>query len=464
MKSNKSIKPKNFSKMSFYEIINENPADKVFNHLKKNNNSFFEDDPNYLYEYLSRVNNKINAPIKADNDFKKKTMKMTVNDDLDLDNIGFDFNDKDFKIPNSEDSIHEYKDNLTNYMILKNKLKNDQFLIRKESDRNVFNKNGEEKKFADEINQKQDNLNIFIRKNNKNNALYGYQEDDKVDEREKIEELLELNKKKLEKENKKLKEKGFDKAGNMKMIQTYSAKEIEDYYNYKKKLLLAQKNYVESKQDQEQKILDYESKMKLIEKVKNKASVMNNNVILFKPSIYKSKKQQHYEMAFSEQIGNNHHLNVLLKNKTNFKDLEENEIKFKLENYERKVAEIENKNYIQKLEKLEALNAQITHHINNKNLRNQKEKEEYEKANDIVMDDSYQEEYVPTKNKKKKAFCEKVLDFFLGNPDKSYANKKHIWSGETRPYGKYFQDTRIFGDEYENQIAGEIKINKKEKK
>lgn len=445
------MKNTNTNKNSKIEMENniENPTDKIFYALRKNNNSFFEDDPNYLYEYLSRIHNKPNDHIKVENDLKKKVFKIGNTNYNDFENIGFKYEDKDFKIPNSEDSIEDYKENLANYIILKNKLKNDQFLIRKESNRNLKDKDIGKNPMKQEG---EDNQNLIIRKKNKDKALYGFQEENNHNEKRNIEKFIELNQKNLNNERKTQKE-NLEGAGNLKMIQTYSAKEIEDYYNYKKKLQINYKNIIEKIDDDNLNKNMPNIRLKMIEKVKNKANILNNNVILFKPSIFKSKKQQHYEMAFSEQVGNNNQINILMKNKTNFKDLEENEVKFKLENFERKVNEIENKNYLLKLERLEALNTQINNQLN-RNQKNQHTIKNNENTN-ILIDDSFHEQIQTKKKDKDISIIEKILNFFIGDPNSSYASKKHNWCGNDRPYGKYFQDTRVFGEEYENQIAGE---------
>jgi hypothetical protein len=454
MISSKSIRKKLDKKQTKLDLLvaeDNNPADKIFQALNRNNNSFFEDDPNYLYEYLSRVNNKVNDPIKPEPDnIKKKTFKLGHNTGNEIENLGFKYDDKDFKIPNSEDSLLDYKDNLANYMMLKHKLKNDQFLIRKESDRENKDKFGGNRKINDQEEEKQF---LKMRRLNKDKAMYGFQEEDKHNEKAKVDKFIELNKQMLEKEA--LKRKNVELkggAGNIKMMQTYSAQEIDDYYNYKKRIQNNIKNFDDKKLEEEKKIQSLQEKFKQVEKVRNKSAALNNNVILFKPSVFKSKKQQHYEMAFSEFVGNNQ-INVLMKNKTNFKDLEENEVKFKLENFERKIMEIENKNYIQKLEKLEALNAQI-HQNYNKDMKNKNTSKRVGEGQHI-LDDSIHEMPAMKRKDKQTSFCEKVMNFFIGDPYTSYAHKKHLWCGNDRPYGKYFEDTRVFGDDYNNQIAGE---------
>lgn len=462
-KDSSSPKKRDTKKVNKFDLLEAQVdlPNKVFKALRRNA-SFFEDDPNYLYEYVTRIDEKLK---KIDVDMEAiqlKKNKTKLPDEIDLNNPNLNFDKIGFKVPNENDDLQEYKENLMNLVLLKKQLKNDQFLIRQESNRfkdlgqnvnenKIINPADEDKKYAGE--EKKDADFLENRKKNRAKALYGVQ-DDKNAEEENVKKFIEITRQRAE-ENKK-------NQGNLKLMQIYSQKEIKDYYKFKNKVQQRSNVDKDEKETQNNKF----SKDELFARARNEISLLNNNVILFKPTIFKSKKQQHYEMAEDGNVGSNQ-INLLMKNKVNFKDLEENEVRFRIENLEKKVRDVEMKNYMEKLEKLDNINLNNNNkNIKQKNLNGSAMNRSiiFNKDDPENLEDSFdeEEEVVQVKIVRDVSFCEKVMNFFLGDPHTSYAFKKHHWGGENRIFGRYFQDTRVFGEEYGNQIAG--KNTKKKKK
>ena len=449
MKDNKKNSTNKVQKNKFLllEQTQEVP-NKIFEGLKKQN-SFFEDDPNFFYDYINKAELNIDH-IKVDLDKLQLKKKNAKNDNI-FQQQDVNFDKINFKLPDKDQELIEYKEHLSNYILLKKNIKNNQFLLRQESGERVKDLDGANNHAVKENNDDKNIMNNDIRNVNIDKSLYGNQQG-KLNEEENLKQFLEINKQKASKQ------KELNVKQNLKMMQIYSQKEIQDYYKYKRKLHQI-KNSLE-KEDINEKPIEF-TKDELLERAKMKTGILNNNTILFKPTIFKSKKQQHYEMDKENNIGNAH-INALMRNKMNFKDLEENEIKFRLENFERKVREIEQRNYMNKLEKLDNLNLNVNENkakLEKENLQIKKERNKVD-----VVEDSFEEEVEINKPQKEISLCEKIVNFFVGDPYKTYASKKHIWSGKDRPYGKYFQDTRIFGDIYDRQVIGKAHNKKKHNK
>lgn len=454
------------TRAKLFDIKEQTVEDKIVKRLEKHHGSFFEDNPNFLYEYLARLEDKELNYIQANVDNKKIFQKKQMMEHK-VDEMGFKFNDVDLEIPNSKDSLRNYKKHTSNYLVLKNKIKNDRFIVRKESNRNNVkskkNNNDKNENLNDinnEKNEKKEEFYLNMRKINNENALYG--EVKNFNEKENVENFIKLNKEMIEVTNKNKEElrKRFKNLDQNKLLQTYSRKEIEDYYRYKINYDLNLKKI--DKESTKKVTLNMNDRDKLLEKHRKKVNVLNNNITLFKPTVFKSKKQQHYEMAFEQQLGFNNKNNIMMINKNNFNDLQENEVKFKLENLENKIYEMENKNYNNKLDKLDYLHNEIKLGLNmNIEARNQQIK----KDNYLLNQDSFRDDELHLdlgKRENRLTCCEKIHYFFLGDPTKTYSSKRRIWASNNVPFPKYFQDKRIYVDEIKNEIIGEN--NKTEKK
>ena len=138
-------------------------TNKILDILKRQN-SFFEDDPNYLYDYLNKANLK-NFNVEADADNRKKFNKITRLEDIT--NMNLDY----FNKPKFNNDLVDYKENLTNVIVLKNKLKNNAFLLRQES------KNTNELKKLENKQKNENNIN----EDNKNRIIKIDEEDGKED-------------------------------------------------------------------------------------------------------------------------------------------------------------------------------------------------------------------------------------------------------------------------------------------
>ena len=144
--------------------------------------------------------------------------------------------------------------------------------------------------------------------------------------------------------------------------------------------------------------------------------------------------------------------------------MQENEVKFKLENLENKVYEIENRNYNNKLDKLDYLHNEIKLGLNmNIEARNQ----EIKKENYLLHQDSFRDDELKLdlgKRETRLTCCERIHNFFLGDPTKTYASKRRIWASNGIPFPKYFQDKRIYVDEIKNEVIGDVNKNDKKDK
>lgn len=471
-----------------------NATNKIIDVLKRQN-SFFEDDPNYLHDYILK-NDLNNNKIEVDNNFNNRLSSnvFDVNNFINLNNL----EREQFNKPKLNDNLFDYKQNLGKIVLLKNKLKNNAYLIRHESKRVNNYKQEESSSNSDKKFHKYNKAKILIsdeEADNKNNIkirldndkiLYG-ESLSKLNEDKNLKDFLNLAKKHMEMDYIKRNEK------NLKLMDVYSKQEINDYYNYKIKTnLLASKI---NKEDKTLKEIQFK-KENLLEKAKNKTAFLNNHVMLFKPCIYKSKKQQHYEMTKNQTPGEN--VDAILQKNTKYY-LKENEIKNKLDNYEKKIREIEQKNYMEKLEKLDDLkiNFNLQKNIINKNINkdsclsnddkkyNNNEFKNYTNFKDTAYGDNARKytntQYVNTNNDsfenykdknieaklnlRKISLCQKIINFFIGDAVTSYSTKKRVWGGENKAFDDYFQDKRTFGNDYQEEVIGEKskKANNKSK-
>lgn len=431
-----------------FKIRQEKQSNNEYNTLIKNN-SFFEDDPNFLYEYMNREADNLDKIVQ----YKEKDIKLQMKRDLEsnkkpisklnkqhsLENID---QNREFILPDHNDNYKDYVKKVENYLKVRKKHKNDEFLQRLDSEReNIVNldkkvhKQGKPEDESKNVQRRNENIHEFVLFENDQNLHKNHKETEIG-----VKDFLDSNQRKL------LEGERYNK----KRIDIYSIKEIKDFSKMKrnknpdvdslldKDIVLDADNYKIKKEE------IYDDDNSILNKMISETTLVNNNTIIYRPSIHKSKKQQHYEQTQNINDKDNKNM-MIMTNKSKFKNLDDNEIKYRLNNFEKKIMSIQNIKYKEKLNKLENVNLNDLSDIEEKNKDEDDEPEDIDEAN-------YSNEFPDTKKEiKKKGICEKLLNFFIGDPTKTYAYKKHKWCGDSRYYGKKFEDTRDFGEEEENK-------------
>lgn len=241
------------------------------------------------------------------------------------------------------------------------------------------------------------------------------------------------------------------KQDNKNNLQFYSHNEIKDYYKYKKKLshikFSLDKELKSEKKVTNEKYINSDESYDLLNQIRNERCILNNNTILFKPSIFKSKKQEYYEMNNEKEGGGNIQFNMMKNKDNNIYD--ENNMNVKLDKFDKKMKEIEHRNYINKIEMLDNFNINFKKNEEEEikltsNMRFDRRNQKKLDVEDKNHHDNNKDDKSDDENKSKKvSFCQIVYNYLFGSSNYSYASRKYIWSGEEKVFSQYFQDNRI---------------------
>lgn len=383
------------------------------------NNSFFEENPNHLFDYLN-----INKDAKNDFIVYKKGISIKTS--------------KDENLKRKASTIEEVNKLMSLYN-LKKEIKKDRFFFDEKSprDKNEDSNVEQEEQYSGE---KKDEDYIAEEEAFKENMINNVFDEDDV--------IKNIKKK--------------------KELNLFNAKEINDLKYYKRTRQVP-KDY---------DIITEERRDELLDLVKSRKAIVNNNVLLIKPQIFPSQKQVNFDNTKHDNKNMNYFYLMMKKQQDQNKKIDQNDINFKIKNFEMMIDKVKENKYKQKLENglyeygdylnnsdyidrdiIPVINESLesieydpkrAEYINDKNEASNGNTKRIGKIK--VIESNKQschstKNIIDTKTKKEDntSWCQKLTNLFLGDPLRSYASEKRIWGSEQ--YGAFhkdFQDKRIY--------------------
>lgn len=463
------------------------------------NNSFFEEDANNLFNYLKLkendpdfvVYNELASPkLKKSQSPYKSPIKKSMDSNM-LASEGYDTeknrNEKyNNNIKDSNKLLALYK--------LKKEFKNDRFFFDVKPPRV-----GKKKKFTEEgknseNGDKDDEDNSNSSK--ESNSESEHSENNEVKTKEKKTATDQLSRNNL-KEDTYQAQQGmgtseylinniFEEDDAIKQIKKkkdivfFNLKEMNDLKEYKRTKQVPHETYN----------IPVEKREELLNKAKSKNALVNNNVLLIKPQIYSSQKQINYVNTNTDNKNNLMYMYLMIKkHQDQNKRFDKNDIDFKVKNFENFIERIKEHKYREKLEQglLEFGDYLANYNADDVPIMEQQNEEDSRSFNDVDSNNvehrdgktvnifqqileskqikshksanaskantekflqsnaaSRQSTKLQKENKEKKiSCCERITNFFLGDPKKSYAYQKRVWGSEEHgAFHKDFQDKR----------------------
>lgn len=213
---------------------------------------------------------------------------------------------------------------------------------------------------------------------------------------------------------------------------------------FKEKELVDLKNFRELNKLPEYSPMNLEERERKLNKAKAKHSLAQNYTYLVKPQLYPTKKQKHFE---NTKEMNENYMYMLIKKQQRAKDISEDNLKYNLHAFENYINSLKNRKYREKL----GIGPHGGKSRTKLPLMELSEENSLKEVFPSNSDEDHSSSEIKAKGETEPAHvkqsalarcCKNLSNLFLGNPDKSWASEKRIWSGRFGKLDEFYQDKR----------------------